>query len=144
MSVGLFRKYKLLGAVTFLSLAIPYSSLFGQDCQNYIGVFGGGGDARKVNVRQRGFAFNNINPMDALSVNATGKSGKFASAMVGAHFGREFTTGMWLRPALELEGFYLRACGGKKLAFYLTLHFLSMNLSTLFHCEQSLFLGISS
>lgn len=120
MPLDLLRKTKLAGfTFALLSLSSPY--LFSEA---YVGVFGGGGNAYKVDVSQYGFAFRDPDVTQALHVLAEGKSGHFNSAMVGAHVGYDFSLGKYLLPAIEFEGFYLRACSGKETDFLINATFL--------------------
>lgn len=119
MLTNLLKKYKLAATLAFCTLAMSHPYLSGNA---YVGVFGGGGASDEVTVKQRGFAFNTPDATAALAVIATGDSGNFASAIVGAHAGYDFETCMWLRPALEFEGFYLRACSGRETDFLFNPH----------------------
>lgn len=114
MTQFLLRKQVLATTVAFLSVTVPNATLF---ANFYVGAFGGGGDTEKTKVTQRGFAFNNVDPRAALSVHAKGTSGDFDSFIAGGHVGYEFPTGICLNPAVEFEGFYMRATSGKETGF---------------------------
>jgi opacity protein-like surface antigen len=109
----LFRKW-ILKTLALASFTVPYPILFGN---LYIGAFGGGGEAYRTDVDQRGFAFNNPDPRMALSVMAKGESGRFGSSLAGGRLGYEFPTCTSLTPAVEFEGFYLRSCRGEETSF---------------------------
>lgn len=77
----------------------------------YAGIFGGGGATTSTSIQQSGVAF--YSPPKP--VNALGSASSSTAAMAGAHVGYEWDelmlgskdSGWGLRPAVELEGFYL-------------------------------------
>ena len=73
----------------------------------YVGVFGGGGSRSSTNVSQFGTAFFVEATGGPMAINATGQSGSGGVGFGGAHLGYEWSYGAHLRPALEIEGFYL-------------------------------------
>ena len=99
-------------------LAIPVISLLGspgfaEDSPDgrgiYLGLFGGGGSSTSTSVRQTGSVL--VNP--PLPVDARGNAGSTGVAVGGAHLGYEWgdlslgESGWALRPAAEIEGYYL-------------------------------------
>ena len=73
----------------------------------YVGVFGGGGSRSSTNVSQFGTAFFVEATGGPMAINATGQTGSGGVGFGGAHLGYEWSYGTHLRPALEIEGFYL-------------------------------------
>ena len=84
----------------------------------YLGLFGGGSTSDSSDFTQSGVAFKR-EPIDQhnydLSVDVKGSSGSQTGALGGLHVGYEFSeilmcnaySGWGLRPAVELEGYYL-------------------------------------
>jgi hypothetical protein len=73
----------------------------------YVGVFGGGGSRGSTGVSQFGTAFFAEAVGGPMAINATGQTGSGGVGFGGAHLGYEWSYGAYLRPALEIEGFYL-------------------------------------
>jgi opacity protein-like surface antigen len=104
----------------FVKSAAPYllvGSLFSATCtadagSYYLGVFGGGGGSTSSSVEQVGTAFYSP-PKPVVAVGSSSPSS--TTAMAGAHAGFEWNeltlgnqdSGWGLRPAVEVEGFYL-------------------------------------
>ena len=84
----------------------------------YLGLFGGGSTSDSSDFTQSGVAFKRV-PIDDynynLNVDVKGSSGSQTGALGGLHVGYEFLeipmgnaySGWGLRPAVELEGYYL-------------------------------------
>jgi hypothetical protein len=73
----------------------------------YVGVFGGGGSRSSGTVSQFGTAFFPEAVGGPMAIDATGSTSSGGVGFVGAHLGYEWSYGAYLRPALEIEGFYL-------------------------------------
>ena len=73
----------------------------------YVGVFGGGGSRSSTNVSQFGTAFFVEAVGGPMAIDATGQTSSGGVGFGGAHLGYEWSYGTYLRPALEIEGFYL-------------------------------------
>ena len=73
----------------------------------YVGVFGGGGSRGGTDVSQLGTVFFVEAVGGPLAVDATGRTSSGGVGFGGAHLGYEWSYGTYLRPALEIEGFYL-------------------------------------
>jgi hypothetical protein len=73
----------------------------------YVGVFGGGGSRSGTNVSQFGTVFFPEIVGGPLAVDATGRTSSGGVGFGGAHLGYEWSYGAYVRPALEIEGFYL-------------------------------------
>ena len=73
----------------------------------YAGVFGGGGSRGSTAVSQFGTVFFPEVVGGPLAVDATGRTGSGGVGFGGAHLGYEWSYGAYVRPALEVEGFYL-------------------------------------
>jgi hypothetical protein len=73
----------------------------------YVGVFGGGGSRSSSTISQFGTAFFAEAVGGPLAIDATGRTSSGGVGFVGAHLGYEWSYGAYLRPALEIEGFYL-------------------------------------
>jgi len=73
----------------------------------YIGVFGGGGSRSSASVSQSGTAFFPEAAGGPLAVDAAGRTSSGGVGFGGAHLGDEWSYGKYLKPALEIEGFYL-------------------------------------
>ncbi len=73
----------------------------------YVGVFGGGGSRGGTDVGQYGTAFFIEAAGGPMAVGATGRTSSGGVGFGGAHLGYEWAYGANLRPALEIEGFYL-------------------------------------
>ena len=73
----------------------------------YVGVFGGGGSRNSSSVSQFGTAFFPEAVGGPLAIDAMGRTGSGGVGFGGAHLGYEWSHGAYLRPALEIEGFYL-------------------------------------
>lgn len=73
----------------------------------YVGVFGGGGSRGSTDVSQFGTAFFVEAVGGPMAVDATGRTSSGGVGFGGAHLGYEWSYGAYLRPALEIEGFYL-------------------------------------
>ncbi len=76
----------------------------------YIGVFGGGGSGSATDVSQIGTAFFPDAAGGPLAVNASGRTDSGGVGFVGGQVGYELSSSPSLvRPAFEIEGFYLDA-----------------------------------
>ena len=73
----------------------------------YVGVFGGGGSRSSSTVSQFGTAFFPRLPEAPWPSMPREDTGSGGVGFVGAHLGYEWSYGAYLRPALEIEGFYL-------------------------------------
>ncbi|MCP3412043.1 outer membrane protein [Bradyrhizobium sp. CCGB01] len=73
----------------------------------YVGVFGGGGSRGGTDVSQFGTVFIPEAAGGPLAVDATGRTSSGGVGFGGAQLGYEWSYGAHLRPALEIEGFYL-------------------------------------
>lgn len=73
----------------------------------YAGVFGGGGSRGGTDVGQFGTVFFIEAVGGPEAVNAQGRTSSGGVGFGGAHLGYEWSYGAYVRPALELEGFYL-------------------------------------
>ncbi|WP_245305444.1 hypothetical protein [Bradyrhizobium sp. LTSP857] len=73
----------------------------------YVGVFGGGGSRGGTDISQFGTVFFAEALGGPLAVDATGRSSSGGVGFGGAHLGYEWSYGAYVRPALEIEGFYL-------------------------------------
>lgn len=90
----------LFALVTSAALVISTANAY------YVGVFGGGGAGTSTSLNQVGTAFLRSG---ALAVNANGNSGSYSSGLLGVHLGMNGAVYRYFTPAVELEGFYLRA-----------------------------------
>ena len=108
--MNLPSKKILTPSFTFLSILLAPQS-FAAGGGYYVGIFGGGGATSTTSVQQVGTAF--YSPPKP--VNAQGTAPSSAASMAGAHAGYEWEelalgseqSGWGLRPAVEIEGFYL-------------------------------------
>ncbi|WP_441238729.1 outer membrane protein [Bradyrhizobium sp. 930_D9_N1_4] len=73
----------------------------------YVGVFGGGGSRGGTDVSQLGTVFFIEAAGGPLAVDASGRTSSGGVGFGGAHLGYEWSYGAYVRPALEIEGFYL-------------------------------------
>ncbi|SEM89793.1 hypothetical protein SAMN05443254_104355 [Bradyrhizobium sp. OK095] len=73
----------------------------------YVGVFGGGGSRGGTDVSQFGTAFFPEIVGGPMAVDAKGRTSSGSVGFGGAHLGYEWSYGAYVRPALEIEGFYL-------------------------------------
>jgi hypothetical protein len=73
----------------------------------YVGVFGGAGSRSSSGVSQSGTAFFPEVEGGPLAIDATGRTSSGGVGFGGAHLGYEWSYGAYLRPALEIEGFYM-------------------------------------
>ena len=73
----------------------------------YVGLFGGGGGGSTRTIKQLGTVFFPEVAGGPLAVNAAGRANTGGVWFVGAQIGHEWAYGSRLRPAFEIEGFYL-------------------------------------
>lgn len=100
-----------------LATGAGYAGSMGQEISEhhvYLSVFGGGGALSSLSLAQLGTAFYSDTKGGPLAVNAFGQSNSLAEWMVGGSAGYYFPESamflgsLWsLRPATELEGYYL-------------------------------------
>ncbi len=109
---------KKLSSLMFLfATGVGYAGVMGQaisEPRAYLSVFGGGGSLSSLSLTQLGTAFYSDTKGGPLAVNAFGQSNSLAEWMVGGSAGYYFSESpmlfgsLWsLRPATELEGYYL-------------------------------------
>jgi hypothetical protein len=73
----------------------------------YVGVFGGGGSRSGTDVSQFGTVFFVEAAGGPSAVDASGRTNSGGVGFGGAHLGYQWSYGAYVRPALEIEGFYL-------------------------------------